>query len=638
MSKLELKHVSQLKPEHLNCNIFSVYDLDGLTIQELLCQFFTKINQCIEVSNKTVDLAKWLVDEGLKQEVALNLTKWLQDGTLATIINEVIFNELNAKVKTIDSYKVNIKNFVTNSDGTVDVSDGFAKAFEHIENLTMSDINLPWDSKTKGKIVLDLDNGRYLINKKIIMSSNKMGLVTMENGTIVASSDFNGNRMLDIGDGGHSYQNIIRNVSFIGNKNVRGIFLVDTLNAQILNCMFVDVTHPIDSETNCHETIIRDNYMIWTDYQNNWTGTGIRVGADAHILDNQIVGHEHGIELFSNANTVRGNHMYNLGGYGLRTTGDSMGNSITDNYFDGCCVELTRGGYMTNLSDNNFVAMDKYCCVYMRQGNNPAGWAQLFTMQNNTIIPYNNNTPDVYPLNFNIQDGVITITNDKTFTDKMVGAIITDAYQDHICQITGLIDNKKAKVKIFNGLQNGAHNGLFIKPTNVNFYSDRFTWANIVHEKINISGNRIDPGYEITSGNLHGVVKRMDRVNSSIGSLVERKYIERQANESGDVIVNFDKKPSYVEFKCILEGDKGFSIGSMRIRKNGSRENICDYLRGNDQLYYRIDGLCGCLVNSHAQAIDISVVENGDDYIKIRFDSKITLSSDKKAKIDIFAY
>ena len=42
-----MKSIEQLKKKDLNCNIFSVYDYDGLTITELLCQFFTKITQII---------------------------------------------------------------------------------------------------------------------------------------------------------------------------------------------------------------------------------------------------------------------------------------------------------------------------------------------------------------------------------------------------------------------------------------------------------------------------------------------------------------------------------------------------------------------------------------------------------------
>ena len=92
--------INKLKPEDLNCNIFSCYDYDGLTIQELLCQFFHKINECIEVTDSTIKLAEWLVSEGLAEEVAKMLEKWRLDGTLKQIINVQIFNDLNTKVDT----------------------------------------------------------------------------------------------------------------------------------------------------------------------------------------------------------------------------------------------------------------------------------------------------------------------------------------------------------------------------------------------------------------------------------------------------------------------------------------------------------------------------------------------------------
>ena len=96
-----MKIIEQLKKKDLNCNIFSVYDYDGLTITELLCQFFNKINECIDTSNETIDLAKWLVNEGLEIEVAKKLVVWLEDGTLENIINVNLFNSLNEKFNTI---------------------------------------------------------------------------------------------------------------------------------------------------------------------------------------------------------------------------------------------------------------------------------------------------------------------------------------------------------------------------------------------------------------------------------------------------------------------------------------------------------------------------------------------------------
>lgn len=97
------KKLEELKPYQLNCNVFDVYSYNGLTMQDLLCQFFTKINECITVSNETIDLAKWLVNEGLEIEVVKKLMIWLEDGTLENIINVNLFNTLNEKINGLSS-------------------------------------------------------------------------------------------------------------------------------------------------------------------------------------------------------------------------------------------------------------------------------------------------------------------------------------------------------------------------------------------------------------------------------------------------------------------------------------------------------------------------------------------------------
>lgn len=98
------KKLCELKPIMLNCNKFSIYDYpESYTITELLCEFFTKINECIEICNKTIDLVTWLTNEGLKIEVAKKLDEWLKDGTLAELINEKLLKEINDKVSDLDT-------------------------------------------------------------------------------------------------------------------------------------------------------------------------------------------------------------------------------------------------------------------------------------------------------------------------------------------------------------------------------------------------------------------------------------------------------------------------------------------------------------------------------------------------------
>ena len=98
------KKLEELKPYQLNCNVFDVYSYNGLSMQELLCQFFTKINECINVSNETFKLSEWLVNEGLNKEVAKKLELWLADGTLEDIINVELFSDINGTLKRITNY------------------------------------------------------------------------------------------------------------------------------------------------------------------------------------------------------------------------------------------------------------------------------------------------------------------------------------------------------------------------------------------------------------------------------------------------------------------------------------------------------------------------------------------------------
>lgn len=87
--------ISSLKRE-----IFSVYSYEEEELQELLCRFFQKINECVNISNKTLEIMKWVETEGLPKEVIKVLEKWLSDGTFKNIINEELFEELNNLIKS----------------------------------------------------------------------------------------------------------------------------------------------------------------------------------------------------------------------------------------------------------------------------------------------------------------------------------------------------------------------------------------------------------------------------------------------------------------------------------------------------------------------------------------------------------
>ena len=154
-----LTSLDLLRPQDLNCNVFSVYEYDGYTIQELLCEFFNKINECVDISNATFKLAEWLVSVGLKQEVAITLNKWLEDGTLADIITKEVLGEFDKRISNIENtvQVISVKNYGAKGDGVTDDTKAISDCFEYcVEN-----------NKT-----MFIPNGTYILNKQLKKSNN----------------------------------------------------------------------------------------------------------------------------------------------------------------------------------------------------------------------------------------------------------------------------------------------------------------------------------------------------------------------------------------------------------------------------------------------------------------------------------
>ena len=86
--------------------IKSVYDFNDYTLNELLCKLAQKMDEVITQSNESFNYLDWLKGQGLSDTVINTLLAWKDDGTLDSIINGNVFNELNTKVDTFQE-KVN---------------------------------------------------------------------------------------------------------------------------------------------------------------------------------------------------------------------------------------------------------------------------------------------------------------------------------------------------------------------------------------------------------------------------------------------------------------------------------------------------------------------------------------------------
>lgn len=160
-----MKSIEQLKKKDLNCNIFSVYDYDGLTITELLCQFFTKINECVDVSNESLDFLKWLKEIGLKDNVVEVLNQWIIDGTLEQLINEQVFSSLYNKIVTSSGEYINVVEYakvnkISLDDAILELEGKklfFPNGTHEINNLNNVN-NVKGESETK--TILKITSGR----------------------------------------------------------------------------------------------------------------------------------------------------------------------------------------------------------------------------------------------------------------------------------------------------------------------------------------------------------------------------------------------------------------------------------------------------------------------------------------------
>lgn len=121
VSKQLIDNVNKIKT---TLNEISVYNLDVKTSLELYYELAKKVNEVINelsrfegvVSDEVVEQNKkliYLLGEGLKEQVGLKIDELITNGTMDSIINHKIFNELNTK---IDDFKETLTNEINNTN------------------------------------------------------------------------------------------------------------------------------------------------------------------------------------------------------------------------------------------------------------------------------------------------------------------------------------------------------------------------------------------------------------------------------------------------------------------------------------------------------------------------------------------
>ena len=87
-----IKHLKGLE-------INTIYDFDNaFSINELLCKFWEKIEETINISNESIDLLNWIKEEGIPTEVEKIITELVEDGTIERMINVDKIEELRTLI------------------------------------------------------------------------------------------------------------------------------------------------------------------------------------------------------------------------------------------------------------------------------------------------------------------------------------------------------------------------------------------------------------------------------------------------------------------------------------------------------------------------------------------------------------
>ena len=165
-----------------------VYGYDDYTQQEINSKLIQKMDEVIDQCNNAFEFIDWLKEQGVSDEIIKIMLEWKEDGTLQTLINENIFNELNKKIENtkvviedkLNIYKEENNNQLNNINLEVD---------NNLSNYMLkSDLITETGSITLGnniKIATDQD-GKQLFT----LEKNKEGIVI---GNITVSTINNAN-------------------------------------------------------------------------------------------------------------------------------------------------------------------------------------------------------------------------------------------------------------------------------------------------------------------------------------------------------------------------------------------------------------------------------------------------------------
>ena len=361
-----------------NLEINSIYDFDdAFSINELLCKFWEKLEDVINVSNECIDILNWLKEEGAPTEIEKIITELVEDGTIERMINVEKIEELRTLINT-------------NKEEITDVReqmDTIAKqtSIYIYPNMTTVEIQILINNNND----ITFKKGTYILEKTLNLKNNSIyrfeeGVVLTSNSTIqnIFKSDNNSNitivgnnvvfelnnkvdNAINIVGSNDDYINniVISNIKIINrrlttNKYVSGL-TVRYCNNLILNNIIIDDYGYGNVKNNevyglglhwCNKVTVNDLKI-----NNNMIGLLLQACTNVTICNFDIRNtHDNGMYLLTeNKNIIVKDGFLTSNEEGIATYSDDM--TISNVIFDSCsnkAITLRQG---TNYVINNCI-------------------------------------------------------------------------------------------------------------------------------------------------------------------------------------------------------------------------------------------------------------------------------------------
>ena len=193
-----IKHLKGLE-------INSIYDFDNaFSINELLCKFWEKIEETINISNESIDILNWVKEQGLADELQVLINQLVADGTIEQMINVDKIEELRTTIEEIQAnvreqletnandiknIAVSVKKFNADDTGVDDTSESFKNANTYNNSVYVANGTFRISTNTNIGTLVVGKNGYIIIDENTTLTvdsvvCNKSQLVFKGNGKV----------------------------------------------------------------------------------------------------------------------------------------------------------------------------------------------------------------------------------------------------------------------------------------------------------------------------------------------------------------------------------------------------------------------------------------------------------------------